>query len=242
MSSKKELHDILVERGLELAGPLVLHPEEGGRYIAFIKVSVDRNGKKSPGARALSHIARSALESGYRVHFIVIDTDGNNFDVSLKAILFEKFSDKIRNTFSSFVNRRTEVWIEPKAQLTQQDRYQIGAAISEFSQLIGFNVVSVHFTDSEDIPTPTAILRVLRTKSPCSVENLTTFLKERGFTVPNTVWLSHALDKLRKAGLLVRTRNGEFFLSFNGLSRLGTAKGRYSPDIVRALDLAKRRA
>ncbi|OYQ36240.1 hypothetical protein CHU95_05480 [Niveispirillum lacus] len=242
MLSEKELYNLLVEYGLDMAGPLVSQPAKDNSYIAFIKIKVDKKGQKSPGSRALSQVANLVAERGYILSFVTVDEDGNDFDGSLKSILFAKFGDSIRNSFASFTNQQTEVWIEPKAHLSPQEKSRIQFAISEFSALIGFELVGVSFTDSENTPTPTAILSVLRTKAPCSAEALRTFLKERGLTVPNVVWLNHALDRMRKAELVVRSKNGDFFVSFSGLSRLGTAKSRQSPDILRALDFAKRRA
>lgn len=242
MHSEEELYDLLVKQGLNMAGPLVSQPEEANSYIAFVRIKVDKKGQKSPGSRALSQVVKLASESGYGVSFVAVGDGGNDFDASLKSVLFAKFGDSLRNTFASFVNQRTEVWIEPKAQLSSQERDQIKLAVSDFSDLVGFEVVGVSFTDSENMPTPTAILKVLRISAPCSAELLRTLLEERGFTVPNLVWLNHTLDKMRKAGLLVRSKNGDFFLSLSGLSRLGTAKSRQSPDILRALDLAKRGA
>lgn len=240
MHSEGELYDLLVKQGLNMAGPLVSHPDEENSYIAFVKIAVDKKGQKSPGSRALSQVARLAAEHGYNLSFVAVGDDGNDFDASLKSILFAKFGDSIRNSFASFVNQQTEVWIEPKSQLSSQEKNHMQVVVSEFSDLIGFEVVGVSFTDSENTPTPTAILKVLRINAPCSAEYLKTLLQKRAFTVPNVVWLNHTLDKMRKAGLLVRSKNGDFFLSLSGLSRLGTAKNRQSPDIVRALDFARR--
>lgn len=242
MHSKGELYDFLVKQGLDMAGPLVSHPDDDNSYIAFVRVKVDQKGQKSPGSRALSQVTKQVAESGYGVSFVAVGDDGNDFDASLKSVLFAKFGDSIRNTFASFVNQRAEVWIEPKAQLSSHAKDQIKVAISEFSDLIGFDVVGVSFTDSENTPTPTAILKVLRISAPCSAESLRTLLEKRGFTVPNVVWLNHTLDKMHKAGLLIRGKKGDFFLSLSGLSRLGTSKSRQSPDILHALDFARRGA
>jgi len=242
MYSEEDLFDLLVKQGLNLAGPLVLHPEEKNSYIAFVKIKVDKKGQKSPGSRALSQVTKLVRESGCSLLFIAVHDDGNDFDSSLKSILFAKFGDVIRNSFASFVNQRAEVWVEPKAQLSSLERDHIRAAISEFSDLIGFEVIGISFIDSENTPTPTAILKVLRINAPCSADALRALLEKRGLTVPNEVWFSHKLDKMRKAGLLVRSKNGDLFLSLSGLSRLGTAKSRQSPDILRALDFARRGA
>ncbi len=242
MHSEEEIHDLLVRQGLSLAGPLVPHPEEEKTYIAFVRIKVGGKGQKSPGSRALSRVKKLVSDRGYSVSFIAVNEGGNDFDSSLKSFLFAKFGDSLRNTFASFVNQRTEVWIEPKAQLSLLERDQIKEAVSGFIGLIGFDVGGVSFTDSENTPTPTAILKVLRIIAPCNADALKTSLERQRLTVPNLAWLNHTLDKMRKAGLLVRSKNGDFFLSLSGLSRLGTAKDRQSPDISRALDFAKRGA
>jgi hypothetical protein len=242
MHSEEELYDLLVKQGLNMAGPLIPYPDKESSYIAFIRTKFDKKGQKSPGSRALSQVAKLVAERGYILSFVAVGTEGNDFDASLKSVLFFKFGDIIRNSFASFANQQTEVWIEPKIELSPQDKSHIQVVISEFSDLIGFEAVGISFIESENAPTPTAILKVLRINAPCSAETLRALLKERGLTVPNVVWLNHALDTMRKAGLVVRSKNGEFFVSLSGLSRLGTAKNRQSPDIMRALDFAKRGA
>ena len=65
-------------------------------------------------------------------------------------------------------------------------------------------------------------------------------LAKKQFAVPNRVWLNHALDRLRKAGAVIRKKDGKFILTLKGLSSLGTLKNRLSPDVVRALAIARK--
>jgi len=242
MSSAREIHDILTGMNFELAGPVASNPGNDESYVAFVKIKTDTKGQKKPGARALSQAMKHLYEDGYNVSLVAVGDEGSDFDATLKAIIFKNFGERINNAFSSFANQRADVWIEPKNKISSNERENIRSVISDFCNLIGFDLTEVSFTDAENTPAATTILKVLRLKAPCNAHVLETLLEQRGFTVPNVVWLNHTLDKMRKSGLIVRGKSGEFFLSLNGLSRLGTIKARQSPDILRALDFAKRGA
>jgi hypothetical protein len=241
MPNKATLYKILVDKGLILAGPIVELPDDDEGYVVFIQVQVDKNGRRKPSSRAIANLTDILETQNYRVTIIAVEEGNNDYDVTLKAILLRQFGSEIRNSFGSFQNGRLDVWIEPKIRLADDVKDNVVNAVSSFAGLIGFKIRAVSFTDAEDVPTPTAILKSLRIRAPCNVDTLQNALAGRGLTVPNVVWLNHALDKLRKSGLVVRTQHQEYFLSLEGLSRLGTSKNSRSPDVLRTLDLAKRR-
>ena len=242
MFNKSDLEEFLSDEGLNLAGPLAASDDSGLSFFVFIKEKSNNHHTRRPGNRALNHIAERAANKGYKLSFVVVNNERNDLDASLKIMLLNKFPDKIRNSFATFENGIADLWLEPKRPISMQEKDAIKSTVSEFLSFLRFELRSISVTTSESLPGQTAILRMLRLSAPCSLGFLSSKLSEKGFTVPNDVWLNHTLDKLRKTGLVVRSKNGELFLSLEGLTRLGTTKSSHSPDIIRALDFAKRGA
>lgn len=236
------LEQLLRARGLSLAGPIASSLDGAGAHFVFVKATIEKDGRRTPSSFALNRISDEALRIGYKIAFVVVDGDRSDLDGSLKTMLFGKFSDKVRNSFAAFSKGKADVWIEPKRVLTGEENAEVQSAISDFLSFLSIELKSVDITQAENIPTSTAILRTLRTFSPCTMETLSAELVLRKFTVPNEIWMNHALDRLRKTGQIVRRKNGDYFLSLKGLTALGTQKNRLSPDIVRALALAKKGA
>jgi hypothetical protein len=240
MPNKADLEVLLRERGVALAGPIVTTQEDNPTYLVFVKAKFATSGHREPTSFALNSIAKAAIEIGIRVSFVIIDGEREDLDSSIKTMLVGKFSELIRNSFSTFNGKLADVWIEPKKVLEITQRAEIESAISNFLGFLDMTAKSVNFTQAENIPTPTALLRSIRALAPCSVDEITTALSKKEFTVPNRVWLNHAMDKLRKSGFVLRKKNGQFILTLKGLTALGTAKNRQSPDVTRALAMAQK--
>jgi hypothetical protein len=240
MPSKSELEALLVKGGISLAGPIVSNQDEMPSYLAFVKAKFMPDGRREPSAFALNKITASALGLGIQVSFVLIDGERDDLDGSIKTMLFGKFPDAVRNSFSTFAGKTADIWIEPKQILDATQRAEIERAISAFLGFLNLTAKSINITQAENIPTPTALLRTVRICSPCSAEEITQHLSEKDFVVPNRIWLDHSLDKLRKSGVVLRKKNGQFILTLKGLSSLGTSKNRQSPDVVRALAIARK--
>lgn len=242
MAKKEHLEALLDAKGITLAGPIVFSQDEHPTYFAFIKAKIDADGRREPTSFALNQLSTKALEEDIRVSFVLIDGERDDLDGSLKTMLFGKFPEAIRNSFSTFVGKTADVWIEPKQALSADQRAEIESSISSFLEFLNFSIKSINITQTENIPTPTALLRTIRICAPCSADEIEVALGEKKFSVPNRVWLNHALDKLRKSGAIIRKKNGHFILTLNGISSLGTSKNRLSPDVVRALAIAQKGA
>lgn len=240
MPKKSNLEAMLREKGVTLAGPIVSTQEDNPTFLVFVKAKISAKGHREPTSFALNSISKIASENGIRVSFVVIDGDREDLDSSIKTMLFGKFPELVRNSFSTFNGKLADVWIEPKQVLEIAQRAEIEGAISNFLSFLDMAAKSVNFTQAENIPTPTALLRAIRTLAPCSVDEVTTALSKKGFTIPNGVWLNHAMDKLRKSGFVLRKKNGQFILTLKGLTSLGTSKNRQSPDVIRALAMAQK--
>ncbi|QDG74463.1 hypothetical protein FJ695_00435 [Labrenzia sp. PHM005] len=239
MPNIKELEDTLSSKGIELAGPIVVNNTDLDEYFVFVNSKLDKSRKRSPSSHTLNQISQMYKDSGATVSFVIVEGDRDNIDSSLKTMLFGRFPEMVRNSFASISNTKADVWIEPKRSLTETEINSITKSINEFLDFLRIELKSANFTQTEYTPTPIAILRTLRLIAPCELQTLVAALESKHFNVPNSVWMNHTLDKMRKAGTVVRRKDGEYFLSLRGLHILGSDKHRHSPDVARALAQTK---
>lgn len=240
MPRKSEVEALILENGIELAGPIASNQDEDPTYLAFVKTKILPNKKRKPSAFELNNISKKAIKTGIRLSFVLIEGERDDLDGSIKTMLLGKFPEIIRNSFSTFAGEAADIWIEPKRVVDENQREEIENSISSFLGFLNITVKSVNLTQTENIPTPTAILRVVRVLAPCSVDEIILYLSKKDFSVPNNVWLNHSMDKMRKSGLVFRKKNGQFILTLKGLTSLGTSKNRLSPDVTRALAIAQK--
>jgi hypothetical protein len=242
MHEKQIIEELLTAKGVTLAGPIISDQDATVTFFAFVNVSLDNEGRRVPSAFTLNRVSSEAKEANIHVSFVLIDGDRDDLDSSLKTMLFGKFPDFVRNSFATFEQNKADVWIEPRRAITDALRTDLGKAIGDFLSFLSIELKSINITRAENVPTPTAILRAIRTISPNSVTEIARVLKQKGFAVPNDVWMNHALDKQRKSGKILRKKNGQYVLTLEGLTSMGTRKNRASPDVARALALARREA
>jgi len=240
MTSDEQVHKLLQSHGIDLVGSLVRDGSDSRRIYAFIRLKMDSDNKKEKTNYELTKIANSLINDGVHVSFIITDGEESDVEETIKSSLFRFFSDLVRNVFVSFSNKKASVWIEPKRLLSQEDEENMNEKCAELLHVLEVQLESVRFTSSENVPTRTACLKAIRLHAPIPKENLSKALTERGFHVPSDEWLSRMLDSLRKSGLVLRRKDGGFVLTHSALINLGSAKNSRSPDISRALALARR--
>ena len=240
MPSPKELRLLLEEEGIDLAGPVVSHTDEESNYYAFVKVKYGGNGRRYPSESKLKKVSEVAFESGYAVSFVAVgESEGDNY-ADFYILLNRKYGDKIRNVFLTRVPKaKWVVWIEISGMVEEVLESSIRSTISDYMRMCEMELSDAVFVEDLNCPTPTAILRTLRTLAPASPENLREALEQRMFFVPDQLWLNRTLDRIRKAGFVVRRKDGRYFLSVKSLSSLGSSKSRDSADVRRALATSK---
>ncbi|QYZ68265.1 hypothetical protein [Neotabrizicola shimadae] len=241
MYNSEQLIALVEKHGVELVGPILTDVTASGDSLAFVRSSVSMDGKRTPTTFLLNKLAGEVRKLGTTISFVRIDGEREDLDGSLKTMLHGKFGDLVRNSFASFDGKNADVWIEPKTSLDQTQRKSISDSVSAFLQLLDISTHRVAFTATENTPSLVAILKALRIVAPCDIGALSIALTRKGFDVPNSIWMNHELDKLRKAGHVVRRKDGLYFLSLQGLTILGTEKSRHSPDVARALALHRNR-
>lgn len=240
MSNEEKIREILISHGIDLAGPIVKDDSDEMRSYAFIRATQDSAGKRIPSNFRLKQISDSLLEQNMHVSFIVTDNNIGSIEETIKSALMVSFPDLIRNAFISSPNRGALIWVEPKRFLSEADEAGIRKKCIDLLKVLGHSLDEVRFTSTENTPTRTVCLKCIRQNAPISKDKLAEALTNEGFHIPGGEWLPRMLDSLRKAGLVMRRKDGGFVLTYIALLNLGTTKGSGSPDIERALDLARR--
>jgi len=242
MPDALEITNKLLASGVTLVGDLVQDAGDENKYYAFTKVIRDDAGAQRPSNHALRKITDSFNEVLLQVTFILVEDDREDILANVKAMLLRTFPEFVRNVFPTFGDQGVVVWVEPKKLLQPDEEATLISKSEEFLEFLNTPLVSFHITTTQNIPTRTACLNLIRLHSPLDQQRLRAELLARGFHIPSDDWLSNMLDKLRKADFILRRKNGQYTLTLFGLEALGSAKNRRSPDIVRALDIARRGA
>lgn len=236
----KQIEKILTVCELRLAGPVIADYEDTNRFIIFVHASINDDGVRSPGRTQLKTVQSLLNTEGYDTSFVLVNDNKWNIDNTVKAYLFDKYDNNIRNSFSIENSDEIDILIEPKTYLDEKQYDTIEKELNSFLKAITKKSVNINFTKKNNLPSSGAILRTIRIKSPVNLKDISNSLTNKGYDCPNEVWLKHALDKIRKSGFISWRQPGYYYMTLIGLNSLGTEKSRISPDIARALELAFR--
>lgn len=125
----------------------------------------------------------------------------------------------------------------PKKEAEELVRKRIGSILKSLDMRAG----GISYAMLRDnVPSEHQIIRYISTLSPVSVDGLHKRIGEAGFTVPSTRWLNSKLDYLARRDFLVFQQGAGFALTESGLALLPKQHHRNSPDVQRALALARR--
>ena len=240
MIDEEHILQQLKAAGITVVGAPARDPAQQDKVYVFVEVSRNKRGQQKPSTRTINVQAKLLAEQGVKLEAVIVDEGLLDVEASVKTLLFKLFPDLVRNAFVSRSAKEVAAWIEPKIALNDQQEKEMQSKLKDLLAVMETPLESIRFTSLENVPTKTACLHLIRLKSPVSSEALVLALKNRRFHVPSEAWLSKRLDALRKSHLVLRKANGQFVVTLAGLKALGSGKGRSSPDVRRALDLARR--
>ncbi|SDI56702.1 hypothetical protein [Salipiger marinus] len=240
MLNSSDVAEILTSSGLVLSGPVVRQDGDRLAFYAFIEVSKDSNGHQKPSNIYLGKISEELVRSGVLVKFILNDTANFDLEAGLRATLLHAFPEWVRNSFLTIDSQGCTVWIVPKGGVTRSYLEEIKNRAAIYINNASLSLLEVKLTVNENLPSRTAILMELRIAAPINVEVLISRLESKGFSSPPIDYVNRHLDALRRAGQIIRRKDGLYCLTAGALKVLGTVKRRNSPDVVRFLDLARR--
>lgn len=230
----------LTAQKLPTVGEIVENPNKSGQFLVFIEVIRDFENKQVPSNSFLKRISENLSSQEIDIDFILVDKSGNDLEAGAKASLMHSFGDFVRNAFISLSGTSASIWIEAKREISPEERKSVKDKMDLYFGSFDISFSGIFLTNGEKTPSKIACLKNLRTISPAKIPDLSAYLEKRGFTVPSDTWLTHKMDPLRKASLVIRQKNGTYTLTHQALSLLGTTRSARSPDITRLLDLARR--
>jgi hypothetical protein len=240
INDEEKISEFIAKQGLTLAGAIAANPLVPNGYFIPLRVTDERAGRRTPSARTLAKTKNDLYNLEYNVEFILIEEKSNNIENLIRASLLASFPEHIRNSFYSQWSGKPQVWVEFKRQPDIGIKSRIEAHLEKFGEL--FSLPGLRMTLLGEIETATKleVLAAVRQLAPIGPEALAEALRTDGLHIPSLDWTIRRLDSLRKSNLVLRRSDGAYVLTREALSRMGTIKGRRSPDIRRFLALARR--
>lgn len=204
-------------------------------------VARDSQNRQEPSNRKLEAIRSELADAGIKVEFLLRYGEFEDIEIGLRSTLLYSHINLIRNVFLSIDLPNASVWVEPKSGIDESSLLSMTDRSREYLSLFDLKLSSFAITSEALLPPIYAMLSTIRILSPVQPIDLEKEIKSRGFTVPSSDWLSRKLDIMRKEGRVVRLSNGAIVLTLKSLQQLGTSKDSTSPDVRRALALARGR-
>lgn len=209
-------------------------------YVGLEKVA----DKVSPGFtsnKQMNNLAnRLAKNFSSEVAVIYTIKEGHDdLENAFFQILKQKFTDQILSFYISYSDKTTvNTWLEV-SELSDKLKNRIEEYYIKLLQEADLSINSIQWIDSNlDLPSIPWLLRFLKANQPLNLSSIMKVLVKE-FPTINDKWLNHKLDYIRKKGMLIREKDGNYCLSFKGLSVVPAGTRRSSSDIDRALALGR---
>jgi hypothetical protein len=240
MSRNQDILTVFKKNGVKIVGDLVEDPDTDKGFLAFVRQSLDKSGAIQPSSRKLSIVVSEIAKLDASVKFVFLDEQALSVDAAIKRFIEETYSEHIASVVSSIDKGTVYVWLQESEQLDQTERDEVVASTCKLVRFLGLSEAKVFFGSILSLPSRSALLGTIRKHSPLTKEELVTRLQELKFDSPPETWLDNVLDLSRKHGFLYRRPDKKFILTLKGLNELGSRRNRSSPDVSRALAIARK--
>ena len=241
-SNIEKINESLKKFSIYLLQPAIIDPTDKNHVIIFLNPSPRYTGVKRLSKFAFSKAVDKIEDLGYRVTIHLSDGERSDLISSLKFSLFKRYQGLINNIFLDENKEGNSIWIDLKKNIGDISKQEIVYSARIAAETITQKPLQVSFLDEANKPTPTIILSALRIAAPSTAVQLSRFLQDNGFDVPSSIWVRSELRKLCNKGVALRLSSEHgYSLTYKGLMLLGSGKSRFSPDVRRALALARRK-
>jgi len=142
--------------------------------------------------------------------------------------------------FQISINRqKLFLWLEGEVEELDNKMDMLKVLVMNLTKTLGIEVAVFEHTPGLDKRiTNMNCLSTIRKNAPIKMEELIEIYQQKKFPDINEDTVSNVTDRLRKAKLLVRAKDGSFFLTSKAFDHLGSGLGADSPDVIRLLALA----
>lgn len=232
---------LVADSGIPLAGSIIKDARPGNHYFAIVPIARGPDGRQEPTARRLEEARLSISTQGYHIDFVLSERQTIDIEGGLRAALTTAYGDSAISVAIAFQGKKAKVWVEmADAIMSEATVAAVREKIEVYFASFAVAELTVQISSQANLPSIVVCLRIIRKLAPADSDSVSTAIQAAGFNVPSPEWLSHRLDAMRKSGRLVRLHNGTYTLTADALQKLGTIKGRTSPDVTRMLALARR--
>ncbi|AZP13562.1 hypothetical protein [Undibacterium parvum] len=239
MSNNVEIQSRLHDLEIPCTGAIVRGDLGEKHFFVHVPILRSAENKQIPPNKKLNFAKELFAKEGISIDFLLHDDFGLDVEGGLRATILHTFGDSVRNIFLSISEGVASVWIDPKVALEPEKLAEIKNRAEQFLFTFDIENVGVAVTTGEKLPSILVCLRTIRTLAPIMNHALLTELVNGGFSIPSLDWLNRRLDVMRKDGKIIRKEDGTYVLSLISLEKLGSERGRGSPDIKRILALGR---
>lgn len=239
MLSRREALQELDKLGLDIEGSLIENPDKPDSYLAFVRTTSDQDGVLRPTDKELVKAKRKLATKGTDLSVSRIDDKSVLVGDAVDALLRKSFEGSVERSVLSLRESECNVYIGLAGTADSDLTSSIEKAVAELLELHGLKKTNFVFTVELPSITVTGLTSILRKHAPINVQELCDLASEAGFEEPALDWMNKTLDLWRKRGLVFRRADERFILTLKGLNLLGTLRNRRSPDVVRALAVAR---
>ena len=244
----EKIKEWLSKRGFPFTG-IFIHPRQENIIIFYSSDNLSSKAKKGvTSLRQISYLRKYMnIEFDMDANFIQTQSSNQNEMENVVNLLIEqKFPELISKFSISFPSPGTiNIWLESKipmeilpAIFIQQLETYINPHLLPF----GYKINKIQGTiNSANFPNNISILKQLKISQPCTPEELNQVLLGSGFDLPDPLWLSKQLDRLRKDKFVARSKSNHYALTAEGLKSVPETRRRNGSDILRILALGTRR-
>lgn len=217
-----------------------------GCYVLY--VPKDRVSEvKSKGFISKKQLAnlQNKLSEQYQIRSEVLLIDSEKLDrlkTSFETLLQVTFPDDIADCSFVFLNAQ-RVSVEVNLHSFERgDKKAIQDYLESILSPVGVDHVALRWIDNQaELPSIIEVLSMTKRTQPATIEEMVNYLS-RDYEHVGGGWLNRQLDKLIKKKLVVREKEtATYCLTFKGLNVLPSISSRNNSDIVRALDLGRRK-
>lgn len=192
----------------------------------------------------LKNLAKK-LSKKYSVKVEVVYTKSDSFEnlrKGFEAQIKSEFQNIVGDVFVTFQSAKSlSVWISAN-NLPDEKKMLVSKFVSSILSPLEISVTEINWVDAvRELPSLMELIIATKKIQPAILDNYVSELRDK-YQLIDVKWVNRHLDKLIKKKLISRdNQTKQYALTGKGLSAIPNIRSRKNSDILRALDLGKRK-